>query len=304
MRVVTRPDFDGIVCAVLLLDALGIQKPVYWVEPADLQQGRVPIAAGDIIANLPFHPKCRMWFDHHVSNRPVIDFEGAFALAPSAARVVYNHFAGRLQPRYDDLVAAADKIDAAALSRKEVLHPERYPEVLISMTVTGQDTDGPPYWNHLVDLLRGQDLRTARAAPMVDARCQRAIAQNNAYRRLLSGHTRMDGCVSVTDFRDIRPAPIGNRFLVYSIFPETTVNVKIRRDDAEPERLIVSLGHSIFNRRCNVNVGRLMKRFDGGGHRGAGACNFREHREKDVLPEIISILKANRDIEDTAKEGA
>jgi hypothetical protein len=304
MRVVTRPDFDGIVCAVLLLEALGIQKPVFWVEPGDLQKGRVPIAAGDVIANLPFHPKCRMWFDHHVSNRPAIDFEGAFALAPSAARVVYDHLGDRLQPRYDALVAAADKIDAAALNQEEVLHPERFPEVLISMTVTGQDTDGPPYWTHLVNLLREQDISSARAAPMVDARCQLALAQNDAYCSLLSTHTRRDGPVSVTDFRDIRPAPIGNRFLIYCLFPESTVNVKIRRDSAEPERLIVSVGHSIFNRRCNVNVGRLMKRFDGGGHRGAGACNFREHREGEILPEIIAILKANRDIEDAAEAGA
>lgn len=296
MRIVTRPDFDGIVCAALLYEALGISVPVFWVEPGELQKDRIQISAGDVLANLPYHPNCRMWFDHHISNRPDNPFDGAFAIEPSAARVVYNHYSDRLRPRFDDLVATADKIDAAALSRAEVLHPERFPDVLISMTVTGQDVDGDSYWNHLVNLFRKKNMASVRNDPVVADRCNRAKAQNNAYEALLSAHTRMDGHVSVTDFRNITPAPIGNRFLVYCLFPEAIVNVKIRRDD-NADRIIVSAGHSIFNRQCNVNVGSLMKRFQGGGHRGAGACNFQEARKAGILPEIISVLKENRDID-------
>ncbi|MFH1983347.1 MAG: exopolyphosphatase [Pseudomonadota bacterium] len=305
MRIVSRPDFDGIVCAVLLFEALDIQKPVFWVEPGDLQNGRIAIKAGDVIANLPYHPSCRMWFDHHISNRPDTAFDGAFAIKPSAARVIYDHFSERLHPRFDALVSAADKIDAAALNQEEVLHPERFPIVLVSMTVTGQDTEGAPYWDHLVTLLRRHAIPAVHNDPWVADRCQRATQQNEAYQKLLATHTRVDGHVSIIDFRNRTPAPIGNRFLVYCLFPETIVNVKIRRDDAQPDRLIVSVGHSIFNRQCRVNVGRLMQRFQGGGHRGAGACNFQESREKDILPEIISVLKENKDIDpvsgDTAK---
>ena len=84
MRIVTRPDFDGIVCAVLLVDALHIHTPIKWVGPDDIQKGRVDILPGDIIANLPYHEKCSVWFDHHVSNRQDFDFKGNFAIEPSA----------------------------------------------------------------------------------------------------------------------------------------------------------------------------------------------------------------------------
>ena len=82
MRIVTRPDFDGIVCAVLLYEALQIDEPVKWVEPNDLQKGRVNIHNQDVIANLPYDENCALWFDHHYTNRINTSFKGAFKIAP------------------------------------------------------------------------------------------------------------------------------------------------------------------------------------------------------------------------------
>ena len=299
MRIVTRPDFDGVVCAVLLYEALDIREPVYWVEPGELQKGRIPIAGGDIIANLPYHPRCRMWFDHHISNKPEGNFDGAFAMAPSAARVVYDYFDDRIKKDFSDLVQAADKIDAADLSEDEVLQPEKYPYILLSMTVTGQDSAGGSYWDHLVDLFRMHDIDTVCKDPLVAQKCDIAIEQNRRYRDILDAHTKLRRHVSVTDFRNLDPAPMGNRFLVYCLFPEAVVNVKIRYDDMDRDKVIVSVGHNIFNPHCQVNAGEMMSRFDGGGHRGAGACNFHKSQTDSYIPEILEILDKNRPLEDT-----
>ena len=297
VRIVTRPDFDGIVCAVLLYEALDIQKPVYWVEPGELQKGRISIAAGDIIANLPYHPNCRMWFDHHISNKPTGEFEGAFSLAPSAARVIYDYFKDLIKGDFSELVAAADKIDSADLSEEEVLHPEKYSYVLLSMTVTGQDSAGGSFWDHLVDLFRMHDIDTVCKDPMVAERCSIAVEQNRRYREILNAHTELQGPVSVSDFRDLDPTPMGNRFLVYCLFPEAVVNVKIRYDDMDRDKVIVSAGHNIFNPHCRVNVGEMMSHFDGGGHRGAGACNFHKSQTDRYIPEILKILRKNEPLD-------
>lgn len=294
MRIVTRPDFDGIVCAVLLKDALEVDLPVVWVEPGEVQQGQFAVTSGDVLANLPYRDGCALWFDHHYSNRMDTPFEGAFAIAPSAARVVYDYYKGRLGRDYRELVAAADKIDAAELTQTEVAQPENYPFILLSMTISGQSEADEAYWNHLVNLLGQEPVPSIMTDPQVSERCQEVIARNQAYRKLLLAHTRMQQHVSITDFRSLNPAPLGNRFLVYSLFPDSVVNVKIRHDPKDVQKMIISIGHSIFNRNCHVNVGQMLARFEGGGHAGAGACRFQAEKTDAFLEQILAILLANQ----------
>ncbi len=291
-RIVTRPDFDGVVCAALLKDALGIQMPVYWVEPAEIQKGKASVRAGDVIANLPHDPRCSLWFDHHFTNRVDGAFAGSFSLAPSAARVIFDHYAGRFSRDYSDLVAHTDRIDSADLTEDEVLHPERYPHVLLSMTVKNPDRE-PAYWNLLVDLLITRTVAEMIEEPDVARRCRRVVEQNQRYRKLLEEHTEVRGQVSVTDFRSFDKTPMGNRFLVFSLFPEAVVNAKIHYHDLDRDKVVVHLGHSIFNRRCRVNVGLLLSNFEGGGHRGAGAATFHREKADRYIPKIISALERN-----------
>jgi hypothetical protein len=298
MRIVTRPDFDGIVCAVLLKDALDINGPIRWVEPGDLQKGLVKIESDEVIANLPYHPGCGLWFDHHYSNLPEGPFEGAFDIAPSAAGVIHRHYHDRLTRSYTKLVRATDKIDSADLSLDEVLKPENDPYILLSMTINGQDPTGPEYWNTLVDLLGRRPIEKVLADPAVKQRCRRAISQNSRFRDILLEHTTVTGPVAVTDLRSFNPTPAGNRFLVYSLFPETVVSVKIRCDDNNRQRIIISAGHSIFNRHCRVNLGQMFAGFEGGGHAGAGACSFHSDKLNTYLPQIMEILLDNRPLED------
>jgi oligoribonuclease NrnB/cAMP/cGMP phosphodiesterase (DHH superfamily) len=298
MRIVTRPDFDGVVCAVLLREAEPSAREIYWVEPGRVQRQDAEIQPGDIMANLPYDPRCTLWFDHHYTNRTPATFNGAFAIEPSAARVVYDYYRDRLSPRFDELVRQADKIDSADLTEDEVLHPETYPHVLLSMTISGRNSADAFYWDRLVALLREKTIDGVMADPEVDRRCRDAVSRNRIFHDHLVAHTTVTGPVAVTDFRSFDSAPDGNRFLVYSLFKDTVVSVKIRYDQADRGRVIVSVGHSIFNRNCQVNAGLLLSRYNGGGHFGAAACSFPADRAEAWLPEIIETLKKNEPLLD------
>ncbi len=293
MRIVTRPDFDGVVCAALLMDALGIAPPVLWVQPSEMQHRQVAVAAGDVIANLPYHENCALWFDHHVSNRRQTDFEGAFEIAPSAAGIVHAYYRDRLDRDYAELIRQTDRIDSADLTLDEILHPEDHPYVLLSMTVSAQDPEDADYWEHLVTLLRTRSIEAIMRDPQVEQRSRRVVAANIAYEAALKAHTTMHGPVSLTDFRGLDPTPNGNRFLVYSLFPECTVNVKIVFDGEEMAS--IKVGHSILNRGCRVNVGKMLTDFDGGGHPGAGACRIPREKAQAYLEGILRVLLDDAD---------
>ena len=291
MRVVTRPDFDGVVCAVLLMDALKIGPPVRWVQPSDMQHRRVDIQTGDVIANLPFHEGCSLWFDHHYSNQPKTPVDGVFKIAPSAAGIVYEYYREDLDRDYTELVRQTDRIDSADLTLDEILHPENYPYVLLSMTITNHDPSEERYWDHLVTLLRTRSPARVMDDPEVKRRCRRVVETNIAYEKALRANTTLVDHVSITDLRGLEPAPNGNRFLVYSLFPDCTVNVKIIFE--EDNLASIKVGHSILNRGCEVNVGKMLSAFEGGGHPGAGACRFAREKAPDYLKRIVHILRKN-----------
>jgi oligoribonuclease NrnB/cAMP/cGMP phosphodiesterase (DHH superfamily) len=297
MRIVTRPDFDGIVCAVLLSEALDIKEPVVWVEPNHVQKGRVNIQKGDIIANLPYSDRCALWFDHHFTNQISRPFKGVFKIAPSAARIIYEYYQSSLKRDYSELVQAADRIDAANLTLDEVLHPEKYPYVLLSLTISNEEPPNEPYWNKLVELFSKYDMDRVLENAEVKQHCQNVIAQNERYVEFLEKYTRLDHQVSITDFRTFDKPPVGNRFLVYSLFPESAVNVRIRYEDPSKEMVVINVGHSIFNPRCNVNVGLLLAQFDGGGHRGAGSARLPADRAEAAIRQIIDCLVENQNNE-------
>lgn len=305
MRIVTRPDFDGIVCAVIILEAHEQDMSIIWLEPSQVQNGSAEIQSGDIMANLPLDTRCSVWFDHHVSNSDKLDLhlanrmnrriEGAFRIAPSAAGVVYKYYMeqGKLTRNFDELIKETDIIDAAKLSMDQVIHPEKYPFILLSMTVKNRNDSDPPYWNRLVTLLRQKNIDQIMADIGVQQRCSQVIDENLAYAEILKKYTRIHGNISVTDFRSLERAPSGNRFLTYSLFPQCVASVKIRYDDHDKERVLVSIGRSIFNDGFNVNIGTLLARYGGGGHAGAGGCTMDASQAQNNLTEILDIMVAN-----------
>lgn len=293
MRIVTRPDFDGIVCAVLILEAENASPSVIWVSPGDMQKGNIDIRQGDIIANLPYHPNCSFWFDHHFSNRIRHKTPGLFEIAPSAAGLVFKYYQDKLQKDFTGLVTETDKIDSANLSLDEILTPEKYPYVLLSMTLQDHNPLEELYWNRVVDLLRQKEIAAILADSEVRKRAKTVIHENVSYQTLLKKHTLLVEQVAISDFRDLDNLPYGNRFLVYSMFPEAVVSVKIGYEDHRKEKVIVKVGRSILNKICRVNVGQMLSYFEGGGHKGAGACSFTVEKTEEYLPKIIDILKKN-----------
>lgn len=295
MRIVTRPDFDGIVCAVLLRCAESIEKPIYWIEPSQLQSGQADILEGDILANLPYSHKCSMWFDHHVSNKPDIDFQGAFDIAPSAAGVIYKYYRekGMLDNCFDELIHHTDIIDAAQLDFDQVQYPEKYPYILLSMTIKNHGSGDEAYWNLLVDLLQTQKIETILKNNEVSKRCDEVIRENNEWDQHLKEHTRVSHKVSITDFRSLENVPGGNRFLTYSIFPDTIASVKIRHDSSR-ENVQISIGKSIFTPGLKVNIGQLLADYGGGGHAGAGGCTLKADHADQAITEILDILFKNK----------
>jgi oligoribonuclease NrnB/cAMP/cGMP phosphodiesterase (DHH superfamily) len=297
MRIVTRPDFDGIVCAVLLRQALEPSLPIHWIEPNAIQSGTADIQDGDILANLPWHRNAYLWFDHHISNKPAQGVPGAFDVAPSAAGVIYKYYKTKklLDNRFDELVDQTDMIDSADLTREQVRAPEDFPYLILSMTIKNNDFQDIPYWNRLVEMLGKTDINAILKDSEVDRRCREVIEENKAFEHYLKTYTTMVDRISVTDFRSLENVPSGNRFLTYSLFADSIASVKIRYAGQDKKQILLSVGHSIFNPQCRVNVGAMLARYGGGGHFGAGGCTLDARNAQEKIDEILELLKANQD---------
>jgi oligoribonuclease NrnB/cAMP/cGMP phosphodiesterase (DHH superfamily) len=296
MRIVTRPDFDGIVCAVLLHEAENIDSDIYWVEPSEIQSKKAIVKQGDIIANRPFDPNCSLWFDHHVSNKPAGDVKGAFGIAPSAAGVVFEYYKkqGKFDDRFDELIQQTDMIDSADLTKDQVHFPEKYPYLLLSMTIQNRGDSDQAYWNKLVAMLRQMPIEAVLEDPEVQNRCDAVIRENAEFGHFLHRHTTIVEKISITDFRSLDTVPSGNRFLTYSLFPDTIASVKIRFLGPDKAQVLVSIGRSIFNKSCRVNIGNLLAQYGGGGHAGAGGCSLEAATAQEKIDLILDVMKRNQ----------
>lgn len=290
MRIVTRPDFDGVVCASLLRDALRLSDPVVWLEPDEVGSSPPRVRPGDVLANLPWHPACSLWFDHHATHRVEPPPPGLFRLSPSAARNVFDYFAGRFSRDHTALVAWADRIDAAELSCEEILHPERCLPLWVSLTVSAERPQREVYWDHLARLLSEGGIAAAAEDPRVRAACREVLVEMRGYEARLRACTRQVGPVAVSDFRPYPETPPGNRYLVYCLYPEATASLRIRWADEGRTHVTLHLGHSIVRRGCPVHAGDLLSRFGGGGHRGAASVRIPAGLAEEVIAAVVAAL--------------
>ncbi|MDA8017790.1 MAG: exopolyphosphatase [Thermoanaerobaculia bacterium] len=296
MRLVTRGDLDGLTCAVLICLNEKIDR-IMLIHPQDITDDRVVIEKDDIIANLPYHPNCAKWFDHHLHTATATarpdHFEGSFGQAPSAARLVYEYYGGKekMAP-FDELVYETDRLDSADLDPIDVLNPDGY--IKIGFTIDGRTGLGAfeTYFHTLMGLmLRKTPLDEILDHPEVKRRCEELDAQNRAFRDALKQCSRVEDNVVITDFRPLGEVPVGNRFLIYALYE--TVNVSVRLQWGPQRKFqMMTLGHSIFKRTCNTNVGELAARYGGGGHKGAGSVPLMEDPEMQIQL-IIAELKRN-----------
>lgn len=297
MRLVTRGDLDGLACAVLIQACETIDE-VLLVHPQDITDRRVSIGPADILANLPYHSGCGKWFDHHLltqsNEAPPQSFEGRYGLAPSAARVVYEYYVGRHPEiqRHERLLAETDRLDSAQLNLEDVLDPRDY--ILLGLTLDPRTGLGTyqDYFLKLADWLPARSIHDILATPEVRERVARMKEQDVAFREATMERSRLDGNVVVTDFRPTSPVPVGNRFLVYTLFPQANISLRAHWGPKR-EHVAAAVGHSIFNRTSRTNVGVLMSRYGGGGHRGAGTCLLPAAEADARIAEMVAAMKTD-----------
>jgi len=287
MRLITRADFDGIVCGVLITSEEYVDQ-VLFVEPKAMQDREVEVGPDDVIANLPYHPNCCLWFDHHITNQISKPFHGKFDIAPSAARVVFQYYFNNSLKKYETLINETDKIDSADLKEEDILHPKGY--VLLSFTIDPKNRTDETYWLKLISLLRTEPYSLVMKDPEVERRCRQVLDDFTAYRTLLLKSSRQNKNVVISDFRGSGFSGKENRFLVYSLFPGANVSVKVFKDFHRKGRAGISVGKNIFNNSSTINVGKLLSNYGGGGHDGAGSCRVPEGEADAVLEKIVESL--------------
>jgi hypothetical protein len=295
MRLVTRGDLDGLACAVLITSGETIDE-ILLVHPQDVTDKRLAVTGDDILANLPYASGCAKWFDHHLltetNERPPEHFDGRYGLAASAARMVYEYYLPRVPEiqKYERLLAEVDRLDSAQLNIDDVLEPKDY--ILLGYTLDPRTGLGAyqDYFLQLVDGLKTKPIAEIMALPQVKERIKKIREQDVRFREITLKKSRLDGNVIFTDFRDVTPTPVGNRFLVYTLYPLANISLRVHAAPT-PEKVAAVAGHSIFNRTSRTNVGELMARFGGGGHRGAGSCLLPVAAAEQKIREMVAAMK-------------
>jgi nanoRNase/pAp phosphatase (c-di-AMP/oligoRNAs hydrolase) len=302
-RLVTRSDFDGLVCAVLLR-VLDMIDEITFVHPKDVQDGVVEITGRDILTNLPYDPRAHLVFDHHHSetlrNTAGLDNHVIDAAAPSAARVIYEHFGGarRFPQISDELMRAVDQADSAAYSLDDILRPEGWTLLnflMDSRTGLGRFREFRISNYQLMMLLIDacidhQDVQEILALPDVAERADLYRDCSAMFVEQLRRVSHLDGDVVVVDLRDEDTIHAGNRFMVYALYPEARVSVHIIWG-RQKLNTVFACGKSILDRTSPVDVGEIMLRYGGGGHLAAGTCQVPHEDSERVLAEIVEALR-------------
>ena len=294
MRLITRADLDGLTSAILLQEVESIDE-VDFAHPKDVQDGKVAVSSNDILANLPYDERAALWFDHHVSQSDAAwnpEMRGNFEVAPSAARVIADHYKSDKFDRFADLLTATDKLDAALLTHDDIVDPQGW--ILIGYTLDPRSGLGAfkDYFRHLMGLAKAQTVEQILQDPEVSKHIARLKSEESAFREHLLANTKQDGNVAITDVRGQKNLPSGNRFLIYDLFPTANVSVRVA-DGRAGEFVSIQVGHSILKRDCKTSIGDLLAEYGGGGHVGAGTCQPAPADAERILGEIVERLKQN-----------
>ncbi|MEL6343100.1 MAG: exopolyphosphatase [Myxococcota bacterium] len=297
-RLVTRSDFDGLVCAVLL-QGLDMIDDIKFVHPKDMQDGLIEITDRDITTNLPYVEGVHLAFDHHLSEtirngelrtNHIID-----PRAPSAARVVYDFYGGKDTFPWigDDMMAAVDQADSAQYDMDDVLHPQKWALLNFLMdprTGLGRfRTFRISNYNLMMDLIaycRDHTIEQILELPDVAERVKLYFDQEPRFKQQLRDIAQVHGNVVVLDLRDQEIIHAGNRFMIYALFPETDLSIHVIWGKGR-QNTVFAVGKSIFDRTNPINVGAVMLQHGGGGHQAAGTCQVGHEAAPETLKTLI-----------------
>lgn len=302
-RLVTRSDFDGLACAMMLKE-LNLIDEIKFVHPKDVQDGIIELSKNDITTNLPYDPRVSIAFDHHeseVDRLKAIETNGKLIIDPtarSAARVVYDYYGGREAfPRIsDDLMEAVDKGDSADFTLEEILHPEGW--VLLHYLMDARTGLGRFHdfrisnyalMMELIDYCIEHDIDEILELPDVKERKDLYFEQADMFREQLLRIAKVYDKVVVLDLREEEIIHAGNRFMIYALFPDAQISIHVAWG-FKKQNTAVMIGKSIINKASNVDIGELCLKYGGGGHHNAGTCQLDNDKVDEQLPDIIKAL--------------
>lgn len=303
-RLVTRSDFDGLVCAVLLKE-LDMIDDIKFVHPKDMQDGTIKITDRDVTTNLPYVKGVHLAFDHHASETIRVGDEADNHIidpgAPSAARVVYDYYGGKEKfPNVaDDMMDAVDKADSAQFTVDEILDPKGW--VLMSYLMDARTGLGRfrefrvSNYNlmmQLIDACRDHTVNEILALPDVKERVDLYAEHQDKFKDQIKRCTKVHGNLAVLDLRGEDTIFAGNRFMIYALFPDTNISIHVLWG-LNKQNTVFATGKSIVNRTSKTNIGELMLKYDGGGHENAGTCQVANDQAEKVLGELIGKITAD-----------
>lgn len=298
-RLVTRSDFDGLVCAVLLKE-MNLIDDIKFVHPKDVQDGLVEINENDILTNLPYVNNAKLVFDHHFSEllrlenkqnpNHIID-----PIAPSAARVVYNYFGGtdRFPRAWDELMAAVDKADMAQFSVDEILQPEKW--VLLNYLMDPRTGLGRfrefrisnyALMMALIDYCKNHTIDEILEIPDVKERIDLYFEQTEKFKEQILRCAKVYNNLVVLDLREEEVIYAGNRFMIYALFPECNISIHCMWG-LKKQNTVFAIGKSIVNKTSRTNIGQLALSYGGGGHENAGTCQVSSELADSTLKNLI-----------------
>ena len=299
-RLITRSDMDGLVCAVLLKE-LNIIDDITFVHPKDMQDGKIEVSNNDITTNLPYVDGVYLAFDHHSSeveragenkkDNHIIDAEAA-----SAARVVYDYFGGaETFPKVsEEMMVAVDKADSAGFTREDILHPQGWELLSFLMDArTGlgrfHDFNISNYqlMMNLIDTCREkQDIAEILELPDVKERVELFRSHEAKFKEQIERCSTVHKNVVVLDLRKEDTIWPGNRFMIYALFPQTSVSIHVMWGKNK-QNTVFAVGKSILNKTSKTRIGKLMLEYGGGGHAAAGTCQVSNLKADEILDEVI-----------------
>lgn len=305
MRLLTRSDFDGLACGVLLREA-GVIHSYKFVHPKDIQDGKIPVSENDVLANVPFMPGCGLWFDHHSSEEEVrnlmqFDFKGVSDdKAPSCARIIYDYYGGKEKfPHFDAMMEIVDRSDSGRLTREEVLEPTGW--VLLSFimdprTGLGRYKDyrisNYTLMEQMIEYCRTKSIEEILEVEDVVERVKRYHEQVALYTKMIQDNSEVYGNVLVIDLRDVDEIVTGNRFMEYTLYPDQNISMRVIWG-VQKQNVVITVGHSILNRTSKTDVGHMLLEYNGGGHRQVGTCQVPTDRADDIISELIKKMRTD-----------
>jgi nanoRNase/pAp phosphatase (c-di-AMP/oligoRNAs hydrolase) len=301
MRLITRSDFDGLACGALL-ESLGLINEWLFVHPKDIQDGLIEAAQNDIVVNVPYIKGCGLWFDHHSSEEERLGrdfkFEGVSKQAPSCAHVVYDYYGGAEKlGQFAGMIHYVDKMDSANLTIDEIMHPSGW--ILLGFIIDPRTGLGRirDFTISNLDLMKklardtfSKPIEEILALSDVKERIDVYFEQHNKFIEMVKKHAKIEGSAIYVDLRNVETIHAGNRFLLYTIYPEQNISVWVV-DGKKKVNTVITVGYSTINKSSTVNVGSLMLKYGGGGHQAVGTCQVAYEDTDRIIGEIVNAVK-------------